>query len=234
MQRQPIFNAPAVVVALAAVFVGLHLLLTLVPAETGDHWFLGLALVPARYGRLAAGVPGWSVSAWTAPFTHMLVHADWLHLLVNTGWLLAFGSAIARRTGPLRMLVMFVLCGLAGAALYVAIHPGEPASLIGASGGLSGLMGGVFRFMLRTPSWQPDGQPEAPWQAPLQSLGECLRDPRIRMAAGVWLGVNLLFGLIPPGVILDGTIAWEAHLGGFLLGFLGMGLFERPAVGQPA
>lgn len=236
--RQPMFNAPGVVVALIGLMVGIHSALGFLPTTTFEELLIALAVIPARYGTLAPRIPGPEWSALWSPVTHMLLHGDWPHLLINSGWLLAFGSAIARRIGAMRMLAMFALSGLAAAALYILVHHDEISTLVGASGGISGLMGGAFRFMFAVPeptsvlrmSRSSGGEP---WQPRLVPLAGVLHNRQLMLVVGGWLGVNLVFGLIPPGFLFDGSIAWEAHVGGFLLGFLGMGLFEpRGAGGQ--
>ena len=59
-----------------------------------------------------------------------------------------------------------------------------------------------------------------------------LRDPRILAFLAVWFGVNFIFGMgavAMPGT--EGTVAWQAHIGGFLAGLLGFSLFDpvRPS-----
>jgi membrane associated rhomboid family serine protease len=228
-RREPVFNAPGMVLALAALMLTVHTLLAWLPTAEADRLFVDLALVPARYGPLAEAVPGYALAPLASWLTHMVVHADWAHLLINGGWLLAFGSAVARRCGGPAMLALFVVSGLAGGALYVGLHFGELASLVGASGGLSGLMGGAFRFMFRAddPAGGLLGRDGSLVHGPLMSVREALADRRVATIVAAWLAVNLALGLIPSGIIVDGSIAWEAHLGGFLAGFLGMGLFDR-------
>ena len=227
MQREPIFNAPAIVVALAALFIAVQALLAYLPQDTSDLWFISLSLVPARLGPEAGAVPGWPLAAWTSLLTHVFVHADWGHLIMNTAWLLVFGSIMARRVGAVRMLLLFLAASLAGAGLYMLMHPLQLGTLVGASGGLSGLMGGVFRFLFQAIDEGQGVGSNEPITIALPSLGEALADQRVRMSVGAWLAINLLFGLLPAGSITDGIIAWEAHLGGFLLGFLAMALFDR-------
>jgi membrane associated rhomboid family serine protease len=58
-------------------------------------------------------------------------------------------------------------------------------------------------------------------------LREILRDPRVLVFLLMWFGFNFLFGKFSTELLGMGqNIAWEAHIGGFLAGFLGFGLFD--------
>ena len=142
--------------------------------------------------------------------------------------MLAFGTPVARRTGALRFLVLFFLCGAAGAAFYVAVNGFVPTLLIGASGAISGLMGAAFRFLFSSLEAGPAAFADATRYLPLASLGETLRDRRIVGSIAVWAVFNVLLAFGAAGLTDAGGIAWEAHLGGFALGFLVYGFFDRP------
>ena len=125
--REPIFNVPGVIVGLLAVFRRRPRACDGCLPETEDTWLTAvLAFVPARLGGLAADLPGGRPAAVTAFVTHQFVHGDLAHLLINSAWLLAFGTPVARRTGPVRFLAFFLLCGVAGALLYLAVNGPMP------------------------------------------------------------------------------------------------------------
>ena len=77
----------------------------------------------------------------------MVVHAGWVHLVVNVLWMLAFGSAVARRVGDRKFVVFSVMCGVAGAVTHLVCHFGEMAPVVGASAAISGQMAGALRFI---------------------------------------------------------------------------------------
>jgi membrane associated rhomboid family serine protease len=226
--REPIFNVPGVIVGLLAVFLGVHVLRWVLP-ETEDTWLTAaLAFVPARLGGLAADLPGGRPAAVTAFVTHQFVHGDLAHLLINSAWLLAFGTPVARRTGPVRFLAFFLLCGVAGALLYLAVNGPIPILVVGASGAISGLMGAAFRFLFRS---MASGGPMALADSrsiPLMTLRETLSDRRVLMAVAGWTILNIVLAWGAAGLTEAAGIAWEAHLGGFYAGLLLYGLFDRP------
>jgi membrane associated rhomboid family serine protease len=217
--RQPIFNAPTVVIAVASAFLAVHLVRALLPMEADEQVLQLLAFVPGRLGVDATGV--------TQLVTHIFLHGNLPHLLVNTAWFLAFATPVARRIGALRFLGLFLLCGIGGALLFVAFHQ---APMVGASGAISGLMGAALRFLFLP---MKDGDADAlagDTRPPLVPLSQALTDRRILIAVIGWTALNVLAARGTELVLDDMRIAWEAHLGGFFTGFLLFGLFDRGAI----
>lgn len=226
--RQPLFNAPGVVVAVLAVLAVMHGGRQLLGQETDHQVLVYLAFFPLRFSELGAELPGGTVAAYTSLFTHALLHVDWVHLLINGAWLLAFGSLIARRMNAVCFIILFAVCAAAGALAYLAFNGFQRIAVIGASGAVSGLMGASFRLIfsfadgggLRVLQEHPDLVPRMP-------LSVVLTNSRVLGAVAVWVAVNLVFGYVFPGVLAAGGIAWEAHLGGFFAGFLLFDLFDQ-------
>lgn len=225
--RTPIFNAPPSVTAALAMLAGVHLARQALPEDTDAWAVLALAFIPARYNGYGELLPGGPIAAATSFFSHALVHANAAHLMLNGAWLLVFGAAVAARIGGWRFFLFAFGCAAAGAALFLAANPGLGAPMIGASGAVAGLMGATFRFLfgaldqgglhlLRT----------NPRAVRLTPLSEVWRDRRILTVTALWFALNALsaFGVEVSGE--SGAIAWEAHIGGYAAGFLGLGLFE--------
>jgi membrane associated rhomboid family serine protease len=224
---EPILNVPRSVAGAAALMTGIQLVRGLLPDELDLTVLLALAFIPARYSGAAAELPGGYLTAVTSFVTYMVVHAGWVHLVVNVLWMLAFGSAVARRVGDLKFLYFSVLCGVAGAFVHLAIHFGDMAPVVGASAAISGQMAGALRFIFRAQRLRGERTPDF-IHAPLMSLGQTLSDQRILLFLVFWVGINAYFGLGAvkiPGQ--EGGIAWEAHIGGFLCGLLLFGLFDK-------
>jgi membrane associated rhomboid family serine protease len=187
-----------------------------------------LAFIPARETGLADDLPGGRIAAVTSFITHQFVHGDLAHLGINSAWLLAFGTPVARRTGAVRFIAFFLLAGTAGALLYLVVNGGVLILVVGASGAISGLMGAAFRFLFRS---MGDGGPMGLARAsstPLMPLAETLQDRRILMAIAGWTVLNVLLAWGATGLTEAAGIAWEAHLGGFYAGLLLYGFFDRP------
>jgi membrane associated rhomboid family serine protease len=210
--RQPIFRAPASVIGLIALLAAAHAARVFAPKPWPDRILDDYALNPLAY------LGGDLFHQAVPPFSHMLLHADWTHLAINCAWLLAFGPVVARRFGDTAFLAFFILCGVAGAAAFVALDWGQGVGAIGASGAISGLMGAAIRMMdVANPYLNLTTRPLAP-----------LFSRQVMLFSAVFLVLNLLSGLF--GFFLVGpgqSIAWQDHLGGYLAGLLLASLFER-------
>lgn len=231
-RREPVFDVPPSIGLLAAILVAIHLGRSLVSART-DEWIIAvLGFMPLRYEGPIEEWPGGWASALLSPFSHFFVHGDLTHLFINVTMLLAFGGLVGRRIDAARLFGFIALCSAVGAGLFYLVNPGAAATMIGASGGISGLMAAALRLMFSAMDASPGrGAGEIIRHAtqfiPLQPLREALGDRRIRLATGLWLAVNLLAALglgTPPDA---GAIAWEAHVGGFLAGMLLYGAFDN-------
>ena len=241
MKREPLFNIPPVIVAVLAVLALVHAVRTYVLTSDQDMEFLlTFAFIPSRYDASAVlgGVlpGGFGAELWTF-VTYAVIHADWMHYGVNAVWLLPFGSAVARRFGPVRFLLFFAVTAAAGAAAFLATHAGEEVPVIGASAAISGTMAAAMRFAFQRGgplSFRRNGD-ATDYRVPAIPLSGVLRDPRVLAFLVVWFGINILFGLgsLPmPGVGANQVVAWEAHLGGFLAGLLLFSWFD-PAPQTP-
>ncbi len=235
MRKEPIFNAPASVVRCLAVLAAVHVVLWyLLP----DHWNMQalqlLAFNPGRYAHVPqGGLLTWGPAIWSV-LTYQLLHGDLTHLLFNSAWLLAFGGAIAQRIGGPRFLLFSVLAGVAGASMFLIFHFGEPVPMIGASGAVSGLMGGAFRFLFAAIDRGGFAMfRDSPRSIPLMTVRETLSDRRLQAAAAVLVLINLLTVLGASSLTSGDGIAWEAHLGGFLFGLLSFQYFEPPVPKRP-
>jgi membrane associated rhomboid family serine protease len=230
--RERIFNIPAVVLALVVGLGMIHaVLVLLLTAKQTTEFLLLFAFIPARYsgGSLAGAVwpGGWGADIWTFA-TYALIHGDLNHLIFNGIWLLAFGTPVARRFGTPRFIVFFIATAVGGAAIHLATHYGELLPMIGASAAISGAMAAAIRFAFQRggPLGAWSGAPDA-YRVPAASLSECFRDPRVLAFLLVWFGINALFGFASfslPG--MAHAVAWEAHIGGFLVGLIGFALFD--------
>jgi membrane associated rhomboid family serine protease len=228
-QRQPIFNVPGIVLALLVIFCAVHLLLWVVlPTDEGEWLMLALAFIPARMGVLAGDLPGGHVATYTSFVTHQFLHGNLAHLGINSAWLLAFGTPIARRTDALRFLVFFLICGIAGALVYLAVNGTERVVVVGASGAISGLMGAALRFVLRGTALRGPDTIESMRRIPLMTLAETLQDRRMLVVIAGWTALNVLLAQGAGAFIEAAGVAWEAHLGGFYAGLLLYGFFDRP------
>ncbi|MGD9830819.1 MAG: rhomboid family intramembrane serine protease [Hyphomicrobiaceae bacterium] len=226
--REPIFNVPGVVVAMLGLVLAVHVGRSFLGEAADERVLLTMAFIPARFSGEAAQWPGAPWAAYTSLLTHMLVHANWTHLFVNGAWFLAFGGAVARRLGTVRLVGFTIFTGLVAIACYWALHIGGRSPVVGASGAVSGLMAGAFRFFFVAMRLGGARQlAEDIGSVPRVSVVDTLKDRQVMTITGVFIALNLVAALLGEALTEGGAIAWEAHIGGFLAGLLGFGLFDR-------
>ncbi|MGD9501587.1 MAG: rhomboid family intramembrane serine protease [Methyloceanibacter sp.] len=225
--NEPAFNVPPVISSVTALLTCVQVVKSFLPDETKITFILALAFIPARYSGAAPELPGGYLTAVTSFVTYMTVHAGWVHLVVNILWMLAFGSALARRMSGLGFITFSVLCGIAGAFTHLLFHIGDMSPVIGASAAVSGQMAGALRFFFNAKPLPGHRAPDFA-AAPAMSLGEALSDKRMLAVLAVWFALNAYFGISAVNIGgAEGNIAWEAHVGGFLCGLLIFGAFDR-------
>ena len=236
---EPIFNVPAIVLAIIGIFVLVRAGEELLLSNEEDIAFLYyFAFIPARYDSSllpSESFPGGGgAEIWTF-VTYAFIHGDITHLAMNSVWFLPFGSAVARRFGNLRVLGYFVVTAAAGALLHLVTHRGDLMPMIGASAAVSGFMAGAIRFAFQRggPLTMFRSEEPAAYLVPAAPLSFALRDPRILVFLLAWFGLNLFFGIGSIGLPgSEQSIAWQAHIGGFVAGLLLFSLFD-PVTAHP-
>ena len=92
--RQPIFNVPGVVLVLLGSFLAVHVAALGCCRRTTGAWLTdGAGVHPGARAAARRELPGGRIAIVTSFVTHQFVHGDLAHLLINSAWLLAFGSA---------------------------------------------------------------------------------------------------------------------------------------------
>jgi len=133
----------------------------------------------------------------------MFMHGDIMHIFGNMLFLLVFGDNLENLLGHIRYAIFYVVCGLAAAAAQIAMDSGSIIPMLGASGAISGVLGGylllyprrqvralIFNFLTTVPAF---------------------------VALGIWIVYQIILGyMADPG---SGGVAYAAHIGGFIAGF---------------
>ena len=190
-------NLPPVTKFMVLAFITIHILIQIAANPVQQYEiFTRLGFIPAYY----TGALPFSIWAVFAPLTYIFIHGSWGHLAMNSIMMTAFGTGMERLVGGRRMLVFFVLCSLGAAAFHLALNPFSEAPAIGASGGLSGMFAAILLLM------QKNG---------MGGQGRYGIWPFVLL----WVVISVLLG--GTGIAGEsGTIAWAAHIGGFLSGFI--------------
>src|SRR5262245_5814555 len=103
-----------------------------------------LGVVAREYSAARDLPPTIPLPFWTTLFTSMFLHGGWAHLGGNMLYLWTFGDNVERRLGSARFLVFYLVCGVAAALAHVAFNPRSSVPTVGASGAISGVLGGYL------------------------------------------------------------------------------------------
>src|SRR4051812_2165675 len=213
----PSSRFPAVTLGIIA----LNFVFFLRELKVGPHLeelMLSFAIIPARYT-----VPD-VAALYTLPqqifafFSSMFLHGGWLHLLGNMWTLWIFGDNVEDRLGRTRYLLLYLAGGVAASLLHVITNAQSAMPTIGASGAIAAVMGAYFRFY-------PHARVET-------IIPPFFFGPVLVLPAVLFLGWWFLLQFFSAAASLRGHgegfsgIAWWAHVGGFLFGFI-MCLFAR-------
>ncbi len=187
--------------------------LGLIPGELTGLVPPGTA-IPVGEGLVCLTDPGRQVSN---VFTSMFLHGSWLHLLGNMWFLYLFGNNVEDSMGRGRFIAFYLLSGVAAALLQVGLDPAAAVPMVGASGAISGVMGGylVLYPHVRVYTLVPVG---------FFMMSVAL--PAWTMLI-YWFVLQLLGGVTLMAGTRGGGVAFWAHVGGFMAGLVLVKLFAR-------
>jgi membrane associated rhomboid family serine protease len=252
--REPIFDAPPVVIALVAALLAIYAFESFASIATENDIYREFAFIPGRLtyafwphgleelrdhanfdpeALRQARIVRLGPKIWTL-LTYAFLHGSWTHVGLNSIWIVAFGPPVARRLGAVRFLAFFAATAIAGAVVHWAFNMTDFTPLIGASAADSGLMAAAARFIFEpgAPLGQPDGfsrsSPLTNYRAPAPPLRILLRQRNAVLFLIIWLATNFIFGpFAQPLGLSEAPVAWLAHIGGFSLAFFLFPLFDR-------
>ena len=204
-------SVPYVTYALVAI----NVLVFFLELKNGDAFIQEWAFIPARFSAdPAANIP--------TVFSAMFMHGGWLHLGGNMLYLWIFGDNVEDRFGHLKYLTFYLLAGIAATFAQYFFLPESNVPNVGASGAIAGVLGA---YILMFPHSRVN-----------VLLGRSVVAMPAIVVLGFWIVLQLVSGV---GSIAHtdadvGGIAYMAHVGGFVAGFLMAFLFRgagRPRIG---
>ncbi len=148
--------------------------------------------------------PVFSGHVVTMFITYAFLHGGIAHLLLNSVVLLALGKMVSGSVGAIKTTVILLFSAIGGAAAFGMISTSN-APMVGASGAVFGLFG----------VWQA-------WDYLMRKQSNLPMAPVLRSVLGIAVANVLL------AFVMSGGLAWEAHLGGWLIGITAALTFARP------
>jgi membrane associated rhomboid family serine protease len=204
---------PPAVLVLIAVIVAAFLILPLLGEAQQNSIYYAFAIIPVWFD----GASVYHFTAWyeaLGPLLgHVFLHAGWLHVGMNVLVFMQAAPFVANKLGAGRFLMLFFGSAVGAAVAYILINAHAQTPAIGASGAVCGVFGAYFLSVRR--SWR-----------------EALADSQVRNAGFAFLFINVfLAGVASVSGFLP--IAWEAHLGGFVVGAAPYPLLARRVARRP-
>lgn len=210
------------------VFIGINILVFLLLQQLGSNEAFdyayslvprevttGVDIVGPQVIRDASG-PVAQITHYPTPLpvyfnflTSMFMHGGIAHIFGNMLFLFIFGDNLENLMGHIRYAAFYIICGFAAAAAQIFMGPDSIIPMLGASGAISGVLGGyvllfpqrqvraiIFNFLTTVPAF---------------------------VAIGIWIVYQLILGYMTPEGA--GGVAYAAHIGGFIAGVALVKLF---------
>jgi len=163
---------------------------------------------PLRHQWRELGFNAIADGSWYTLGSHWLLHGGWAHLLGNCYFLYIFGDNVEHLFGRLRFALFFVLAAIVGGLAEVLLTQNTMAPIVGASGGIAGVMAAYL------------------WCFPRNKLFQVVLFIQIKLPVWVyllvWFGFQALMGARASS---DVAVAWFSHLFGFAFGAAATPLF---------
>ncbi len=139
-------------------------------------------------------------------FTSMFMHSGWMHFLGNMLYLWIFADNVEDKMGKKKFIFFYTLCGLIAAISQAAINIESQIPMIGASGAIAGVLGSYMYFYPK---------------AKILVLIPFLIFFTIRVPAYILLLIWFFLQFYNFAINdMDSSVAWLAHIGGFVTGYL--------------
>ena len=178
----------------------MNVLFFLVELGGGDAFIMQWSFVPSRF--LAN-----PVADFPTIFTSMFMHAGWLHLGGNMLYLWIFGDNVEDRFGHIKFIIFYLLCGLGATFAQLMFSLGSDIPNLGASGAIAGVLGSYILMFPQERVRVLQGQ-------------QIIQVPAL-IVIGFWIVLQLFSSI---GSIVGnadtGGVAYMAHVGGFITGFI--------------
>ncbi len=177
----------------------LNILFFILELAGGESFIKQWAFIPARF--LAT-----PVSESITLFTAMFMHAGFGHLIGNMLYLWIFGDNVEDVFGRTFFIIFYVFCGLAATLAQLVFNPESNLPNLGASGAIAGVLGAYVVLFPKTKV--------------TAMVGHIVTQIPALVVIGFWFFLQF-FGSISTVTSQDmGGVAYMAHIGGFVAGFI--------------
>ena len=207
---------PMVTFALIALNVVAFLVELAQPSEGALQAFIqAWGVVPQEYSAAQDLPPTIPLPFWSTLLTSMFLHGGWMHLGGNMLYLWIFGDNLEKVMGAARFLVFYLVCGLAASFAHIAFGPGSSIPAVGASGAISGVLGGYLLLFPHN-------------RVRVLTRGGIAQVPAL-VVLGFWIVIQMINGVGSVTATSETAgVAYMAHIGGFVAGLVLVKLMAPP------
>jgi membrane associated rhomboid family serine protease len=187
------------------------------PSEAALQSFIqAWGVVPREYTAVQDLPPMIPLPFWSTLLTSMFLHGGWMHLGGNMLYLWIFGDNLEKVMGAARFAAFYLICGLAASFAHIAFGAGSTVPAVGASGAISGVLGGYLVLFPRN-------------QVRVLVRGGVTTVPAI-LVLGFWIVIQIFNGIGSMATTSEtgGGVAYMAHVGGFVAGLVLVKLMASP------
>jgi membrane associated rhomboid family serine protease len=228
----PIFSVPPIILAIIGLLFAIHLVLQIQGLSWQIQAQYALAFIPMRF--TSSLFPQLKGSAYWSMLTYALLHADWMHVAFNSLWLLIFSKPVVLRLGSAKYLILLAISIVAGAAASLIVHWGEFMVMVGISAGVSGVMAAAIPLIYADGgTWGTNSAEHMAVIKPLTPLQIFTQKTSLFFTL-MWLGLTMFTATTQyftgTAFLEERVVAWEAHVGGFIVGLLAFYLLDRKKI----
>jgi len=208
-------------VTVGLIFANILIFLTVAQSPDANQLFAHFAFVPRRFFYWRGGALDWQ--RWQPLLSAMFLHANLLHLVSNMWFLWVFGDNVEDQLGHGRYFVFYLVCGVVSFIVQGLSAPTSAIPAVGASGAISGVLGAYLlmfsgaRILTLVPIII------IPWLVELPAF----------VFLGLWFVMQFFYGAAGVAAGAEGGVAWWAHVGGFVTGFVLCGFMRRRQLPPP-
>ena len=176
-----------------------------IPAELSSGMeFERLNLDVGQVQSIASPIP-----TWATMFTSMFIHGGLMHFAGNMLFLWVFGDNIEDTFGHVKYLVFYLVAGVLATLAHYVTDTGSETPLVGASGAISGVLGAYLVLYPRNR---------------IRTLIVYFLITVVELRAAwlllIWIGLQVVQGLLSIGISNQVSTAFFAHIGGFAVGLV--------------
>jgi membrane associated rhomboid family serine protease len=200
--ENPTIRTPFVTLALIGLNIAVYLYQFFLPEQAEWIMLHKYGVVPAWITGLAEMAPpaDWFPRSFTL-VTSAFLHGGLWHLAGNMLYLWIFGNNIEDALGPLRFMAFYLTGGILAGISQVLVAPSSVTPMVGASGAIAAVLGAYLVLY--------------PRHKVVVLVVFIFFIQMIRVPAILVLGVWFLFQVLGAG---SASVAWMAHIGGFVAG----------------